>query len=239
MGIISTIKAVSSAAKTVKAVKFMTSAGGSIISEVNKGIKGNKAANRMEELENSYAFELIFEKANEPYIDGARLYDATKSINLCVSAFEKKGARCLMVTDANGEKPRFTIVENRSQYRWNGESQSTSFTITTDGLWNSKLELHFGGTFWKYSLPAKDLHATESTTGYKVVNSKKDVVAETVGKFRSESTALVYIRDDNDFNLCIAMLFAPIFFQGIMAPENFSEDYEKYTNKMNSRRGLL
>ena len=54
-----------------------------------------------------------------------------------------------------------------------------------------------------------------------------------------ESSALVYIRDEKEFNLSLAMLFAPIFFQGITAPENLSEEYEKYHNKMSSRFGLF
>ena len=52
--------------------------------------------------------------------------------------------------------------------------------------------------------------------------------------------ALLYtIRDEKEFNLSLAMLFAPIFFQGITAPENLSEEYEKYHNKMSSRFGLF
>lgn len=238
MGIITTVKAVKTVAKTVKKAKFVAAAGGAVVHEVKKGVQGAKTANRLDALE-SFAYELIFEKTKGPYIDGARLFDATKKINLAVSAGEDKGARYLTVNDSNRSTTLFTIKESRARYRWNGDTRPTDFLVTADGVRNGKLELKFGGTFWKYSLPSKGLNATESSTGYKVVNSKKEVVAETVGKLRSESSALVYIRDEKEFNLSLAMLFAPIFFQGITAPENLSEEYEKYHNKMSSRFGLF
>lgn len=41
------------------------------------------------------------------------------------------------------------------------------------------------------------------------------------------------------FSLILAMLFTPVLFQGITTPENFSEDYDKYVNKMQSKFGLF
>ena len=238
MGIFTTIKAAKTIAKTVKTASFMASAGAEVVSEVNKGIKGAKASNRMEALE-SYAYELMFDKSNGSYVDGARIYDVKKSVNLLISASESKGARCLQATNVNDGRTLFAITESRGRYRWNGDHQSTEFTVVADGERIGKLELKFGGTFWKYALPARGLAATESSTGYKVVNSKKELLAETVGKFRTDDTVLVYVRDSADFSLILAMLFTPIFFQGITAPENFSEDYAKYVNKMQSKFGLF
>ena len=238
MGIISTIKAVKKVTKTVATTKVIASAGSTVLKEVHKGIQGAKVSSRMNELE-SFDHEIMFEKKNAPYIDGARLFDSQKSICLNVSAVESKGARCLRVTDSNGSNIRFTIAESRGRYKWNGDNQSTYFSITANGVRNEKLELKFGGTFWKYTLSSKGLSATESSTGYKVTNSKNEIVAETVGKLRFEHSALVYIKDSTDFNLHLAMLFTPIFFQGITAPENYSEGYEKYVNKMSSKIGLF
>lgn len=238
MGIFSTIKTARTIAKTVKTAASMAIAGGTVVSEVNKGIKGAKASNRMEALED-YAFELMFEKNNGSYVNGARIYDAKKSVNLLVSASDNKGARCLKAINANDGSTLFTITESRGRYRWNGDHQSTDFTVAADGYQIGKLELKMGGTFWKYALPAKGLAATESSTGYKVVDSRKELLAETVGKFRTDNSVLVYVRDSTDFSLILAMLFTPVLFQGITTPENFSADYDKYVNKMQSKFGLF
>lgn len=238
MGIISTVKTVKTVAKTVKKAKFVAAAGGAVVNEVKKGIQGAKASSRLDALE-SYAYELIFEKSKGRFIDCARLFDSTKSVNLTVSATEEKGARCLSLIDSSTSTTLCSIKENRSQYRWNGDTQPSYFLVTADGAKQGKLELKFGGTLWRYALPEKGLNATETSTGYKVVNANKEVVAESVGKLRTENSALVYIRDEQDFSLILAMLFTPIFFQGITTSDNFSEEYEKYQNKMRSKISLF
>ena len=226
MGIFTTIKAVKTVAKTVAAAKVVTSAGSAVVKEVNKGIQGSKAANRMDELE-GFAFELIFEKTNLPYIDGARIYDSTKHVHLSVTAFYVRELKRLTVTDVNSGNPIFTISEKGFHYNLLGEPEYTRFFLSADGIKEKQLELKFGGTFWKYALPGTGLQATETSTGYRVVNSNKEVVAESVGKFRSEDSALVYVRDSKDFNTSFGMLFSPVFFQAVLAPENFSETRKK------------
>ena len=226
MGIKTIIKRVKAVANTVAAVKDITFEGGAVVNEISKGIKGSKAANRMDELE-SFAFELIFEKLNSPYIDGARIYDSTKQVNLSVSAFYIRKLRHLIVTDTYSNNPIFTISEKGHNYNWRGEPEFTRFMLSADGIKDNELELQFGGTFWKYNLPKTGLQATETSTGYRVVNSNKEVVAETVGKLRSEDNALIYVKDSKGFNTSLGLLFSPVFFQAVLAPDNFSETHKK------------
>ena len=217
-------------AQTVKKVESMVEAGGEIVNEVFAGIKNSRTESRLEILE-SYAFELIFEKSNAPYIDGAYIYDATKSIYLYISATENKGARCLRATDLNNSGTRFIIAESKGRYAWNGASRETDFYLATDRIKNDKLELKIGGPSRRCTLPRVGFTATETITGYKVTDAAKEVVAESVGKLRTDDRALIYIRDPEDFNLSLAMLFSPVFFPGVFTDDNFSKEYEKYVHK--------